>query len=181
MDLASKAAFLDSPFNQLADVRLLQFFLHPSPTTVVVLVILAGLSVLIRHFWCRYLCPYGALTALFGLVSPARIRREIPSCIDCGKCSKACPASLPVHRLKVVRSDECSLCLECVESCPVPNTLGVYLVLSRRRVRPVVLALGIGGIFLLIIAVGKWTGHWQSSVTPEQMTQQIGLSAPRNP
>ena len=184
MDVSDLQAFLSSPFNQMADVRLLQFFLHPSSTTIVVLAILTVLSVFVRHFWCRYLCPYGALTALVGLVSPTRIRRNIPSCIDCGKCAKACPASLPVNRLLTVHSDECTLCLECVESCPIANTLGVETVFPRRRVRPLIVALGIIGIVLLAVGFGKLSGHWQSSVTPPQMAQQIQdlqLAAPRQP
>lgn len=182
MGLTDLQAFLDSPFNQTADVALLQFFLRLSTTAIVILAILMVLSVFIRHFWCRYLCPYGALTALIGLMSPTRIKRNIPSCIECGKCARACPASLPVNRLLSVHSDECSLCLECVESCPVANTLGVNLAFSRRRVRPLILALWIVGIILLVVVFGKLSGHWQSSVTPSQMAQQIQslqFTAPR--
>jgi polyferredoxin len=181
MDLDSLREFLDSPFNQTADVRLLQFFLHPSTTAIVILSFLVVLSVLIRHFWCRYLCPYGALTALLGLISPTRIKRNIPSCIDCGKCAKACPASLPVNRLLSVHSDECSLCLECMASCPVPNTLGLNLAFSRRRIRPLILAWSVVGIVLLAVVLGKLSGHWQSSVTPQQMAQQVQSLQPAAP
>ncbi|MBU6410849.1 MAG: 4Fe-4S binding protein [Verrucomicrobia bacterium] len=187
MNLADLRAFLNSPFNQTADVRLLLFFLHPSTTTLVVLAILIGLSIFVRHFWCRYLCPYGALTALVGLVSPTRIRRNIPSCIECGKCARVCPAGLPVDRLLTVHSDECSLCLECVQACPVANTLAAQTIYPRRRVRPVVIALAITGIFLLTIVFGKLSGHWQSAVKLRQMSRQIqylqlsGLGNEHNP
>ena len=173
MSLADLEAFLESPFNQMADVRLLQFFLHPSPTTIVVLTILVILSILVRNFWCRYLCPYGALTSLAGLLSPTHIKRDIPSCIDCGKCAKVCPASLPVDRLITVYSDECSLCLECVEACPVSNTLGVSVAFTKRRVWPTMVAWSIVGIFVITLVYGKCSGHWKSSVTPQQMAQQI--------
>ena len=181
MSLTDLQAFLDSPFNQMADVRLLQFFLHPSSTTIAVLAILVVLSVLVRHFWCRYLCPYGALTALAGLLSPTHIKRDIPSCIDCGKCAKACPALLPVNQLLTVRSDECTLCLECVESCPVSNTLGVSVAFTRRRVWPTVVALSIVGLFLAVLVYGRLSGHWQSSVAPQQTAQQIQALQSNNP
>lgn len=181
LDLASLRAFLESPFNQMADVRLLQFFLHPSTTTLLVVTVLGCLSVVIRHFWCRYLCAYGALTALAGLASPVRIKRDSDTCIDCAKCAKACPASLPVHRLDTIRSDECSLCIECIAACPVPDTLGVKPVGSRRRVGPLVMALGIGGTFLVLFVVGKFSGHWQTSVTPEQTAALIQSTAPAQP
>jgi hypothetical protein len=51
--------------------------------------------------------------------------------------------------------------------------LGVNLAFSRRRVQPLILALGILGIVLLAVGFGKLSGHWQSSVTPPQMAQQI--------
>lgn len=155
LDPAGLRAFLDSPFNQMADVRLLQFFLHASTTALVVLAILALLSLLVRGFWCRYLCPYGALTALAGLASPMQIRRDIPSCIECGKCARACPARLPVNRLVSVRSDECTLCLECVEACPVADTLGVSPVFSRRRIRPLIVAAVMGGMLLGAMLYGR--------------------------
>lgn len=80
MTLADMRAFLDNSFNQTADVRLLQLFLHPSATTLMVLAILAGLSLWIRHFWCRYLCPYGALTTLVGLrVRPGSGATPLPA------------------------------------------------------------------------------------------------------
>lgn len=170
MDTGSLSAFLGSPFNMMADVRLLKFFLYLSTTAAVVLAVLAVLSVFIRQFWCRYLCPYGALTALAGLVSPVRLTRNIPSCIDCGKCAKACPAALPVDKVAAVHSDECTLCLECVEACPVNDTLGVTTIGKRWRVHPLLLAAAVGGIFLLAVVIGRLTGHWQSSVTPQQMT-----------
>lgn len=173
MNVAGLRSFLDSPFNQTADARLLLFFLHPSITAIVVLATLVVASVFVRHFWCRYLCPYGALTALVGVISPTRIQRRAGSCIDCAKCTAACPARLPVNRLLTVHSDECTLCLECIQSCPVPNTLAVGLAYPRRRVAPLFIALTIAGVFLLFIALGRLSGHWQSSVPPSQLREQI--------
>ncbi|MDE1920448.1 MAG: 4Fe-4S binding protein [Candidatus Omnitrophica bacterium] len=173
MDLTGLREFLDSSYNKTADVRLLLFFLHPSTTTVAVLAALIGLSVLIRYFWCRYLCPYGALLGLVGLLSPARIKRNIPSCIECGKCARVCPASLPVNKLATVHSDECSLCLECVQSCPVADTLSVGAAFSRFRIGPLLIASTIALIFLFTFILGKACGHWQTSVTPDQAARQI--------
>jgi polyferredoxin len=173
MDTDSLQAFLGSPFNLMADVRLLQFFLRLSTTAAVVLAVLAGVSLVVRHFWCRYLCPYGALTALAGLAGPTRITRNLSSCIDCGKCARACPASLPVDKVAAVHSDECTLCLECVESCPVNDTLGATTVVKHWRVRPLLLAAAIGGIFIFTVVIGRVSGHWQSSVSSGQLTGLI--------
>src|SRR5208282_2618765 len=57
------------------------------------------------------------------LASPARIRRNPETCIDCAKCAQACPSALPVDRLVSIKSAECTGCLECVAVCPAKSAL----------------------------------------------------------
>src|SRR5208283_4913784 len=71
--------------------------------------------------------PYGALLGLTSWLSPTRIRRNAETCIDCGKCAKACPSALPVDKLVQIRSVECTGCLECVAVCPAQNALAMSL------------------------------------------------------
>lgn len=121
------AAFMASPYGMTADVRLLDFFRHLSNAAFLILVGIAVLSVFIQNFWCRYLCPYGALLGIVSLASPARIHRDADRCIDCAKCTKACPMRLPVATKSQIRSAECTLCLECVAVCPKAGALGVRI------------------------------------------------------
>ena len=118
MSARSIQGFLESPYGVVADVKMLNFFRHMGQTAAITLAALVVLSVLVKNFWCRYLCPYGALMGLASLLSPSRIRRDPDCCIDCAKCAKACPALLPVDKLVTVRSAECMACLECVAVCP---------------------------------------------------------------
>jgi NAD-dependent dihydropyrimidine dehydrogenase PreA subunit len=126
----------------------------------------AVLSLLIPYFWCRYLCPYGALLGVVSLVSPLKITRHAPSCIDCGLCTRACPVQLPVHRLARVRSDECSACLSCVAACPVTRSLRVETPAPwRAAVRPAVFALLVLAIFAGAIQTARVWGPWQNGIT----------------
>ena len=76
MSVEGIRAFLESPYGVIADVKMLNLFRLMGVTTAVVLGFLAVASVFVQNFWCRYLCPYGALTGLLALLSPLRIRRD---------------------------------------------------------------------------------------------------------
>lgn len=171
MPTAAIRAFLDSPYGWIADVKMLNFFRFLSPTAAIVLTILIVLSLLVQNFWCRYLCPYGALLGLLAAISPMRIRRNPVSCIDCGKCSRACPSWIPVDRLLTVRTPECTGCYECVAGCPVRDALGMEV---RRRVVPgwVVGALA-WGIFLVLVVVARAGGYWYTELPPEVYRELI--------
>jgi ferredoxin len=167
MPAAAIEAFLGGPYGTIADVKMLNFFRYLGVTGGVVLGLLAAASVLVQNFWCRYLCPYGALTGLAGLLSPMRIRRQAETCIDCAKCAKACPSLLPVDRLTTVRSAECTACLECVAVCPAEGALALSLP-RRRRVPAWAVAAGVAGLFLCVVACAQWTGHWRTDVPSRQ-------------
>jgi polyferredoxin len=163
-------AFLSSPYGMVADVKMLNFFRFLSTTVGVTLAALVLLSVFFQNFWCRYLCPYGALMGLASLLSPARIRREPERCIDCAKCTRACPALLPVDKLDFVRSAECTGCLECLAVCPARGALDLSLP-ARRRMPAWGMAAGIAILFLGIIGYAKWRGAWESRI-PESVYRQ---------
>jgi polyferredoxin len=175
MSAATLAAFMQAPYGLIADVKMLNFFRAIGETAAVTLVVLALFSVVYQNFWCRYLCPYGALMGLAALVSPARIRRAPETCIDCAKCARACPALLPVDRLINVRSAECMSCLECVAVCPAEGALSMSLP-RRRRVPAWAMAAGIMVLFGAIVGYAKWTGHWNGLI-PETVYRELIMRA----
>ena len=66
---------MGSPYGAIADVRMLNFFRDLGETAAIVLGFLFVASVLVQNFWCRYLCPYGAL---LGLAIPAEPAAHSP-------------------------------------------------------------------------------------------------------
>ena len=127
MSATAIAAFMGSPYGIVADVKMLNFFRLIGQTGLIVLGVLVIASILVQNFWCRYLCPYGALLGLASMFSPLRIRRNVETCIDCAKCAKACPSALPVDKLLTIKSAECTGCLECVAVCPAEGALQIGL------------------------------------------------------
>jgi polyferredoxin len=172
MTAESISAFLYSPYGIVADVKMLNFFRFLSTTGAVTLTILIVASVFVQNFWCRYLCPYGALMGIASLFSPLRIVRNEERCIDCAKCAKACPARLPVDKLIQIRSAECLGCMECVAVCPAEDCLGVSPLGKRRYMPPRLIAASIVLLFLGVVAAARITGHWDSPI-PAAMYQRL--------
>jgi NAD-dependent dihydropyrimidine dehydrogenase PreA subunit len=174
MSSTQVADFLDSPYNRVADAKMLRFFERLSPLGLEVLLGLVGLSVLVPYFWCRYLCPYGALLGGLSLLSPLKVTRHAPSCIDCGLCTKACPSRLPVETLTRVRSDECFACLSCVAACPVPRALRVETPPPwRRAIRPAAFAALVVALFVFGVAAARVTGHWRNAIDNQEYTRRF--------
>ena len=171
MSVAAIRAFLDGPYGLVDDVKMLNFFRTLGLAGALAMAALVAASLLVQNFWCRYLCPYGALMGLASLASPLRIRRSPEACIDCGKCARVCPAMLPVDRLVTIRSAECLGCLECVAACPVADALEMSAP-RRRRVPAWALAAGSAILFLGIAGYARWSGHWTTDL-PSRLYFQL--------
>ena len=177
MPAAALQGFLASPYWAVADVKMLHFFTSPSTLSLVVLGILTVLSIIYRNFWCRYLCPYGALLGLLGLLSPLKVRRQQQHCTDCRRCSAVCPSQIAVHQRRVVRSPECTACLTCVANCPAPGALELRLSFWQRPLPGWGFALLVLLIFAGGIGAGMLTGHWESSLTTQDYQQLIPFAS----
>lgn len=175
MNVAAITGFLETPYNLAADAKMLQFFLAPSRLTLGVLAFLVVASLFIVNFWCRFLCPYGALLGLLAFFSPLQVKRQAENCIDCRKCDRKCPGGIIVSSKGVVRSPECIGCLECVATCPKKDCLTVQRPGGKK------VAIWLIPALTVIVFLGFWltarlSGHWQSKVPPAVFKQAYQLS-----
>lgn len=169
--------FMSTPYGLVADVKMLNFFRDMGQTAVIVIGLLVLLSMLIQNFWCRYLCPYGALMGIVSLLSPVKIRRDPEACIDCGKCARACPSSVAVDQLVQIRSVECTACMACVSACPAESALQFSLAPRKaatpadrwrgRALSPMAVTYVLASIFLGLVLLAKASGHWQTHLPRE--------------
>jgi ferredoxin len=81
-----------------------------------VLAVLA-LGLLRRRFWCRYLCPSGAILSLGSVFSVFR-RRVATHCSDCGRCVENCPFGAAESAEAFFAAAECGSCRTCAAVCP---------------------------------------------------------------
>lgn len=161
--------FLSTPYWKIADIKLLKFFTEMSSTTAIVLLALLGLSLLYKNFWCRYLCPYGALLGLLAFIGPSRIKRDKDKCVNCRLCSKNCPAYLPVDRKKYIHSPECTGCLTCVSYCPSKDCLGMTF--GGSIINPLLFTGALLGLFFGLILFAKVTGNWRSHISASELIE----------
>ncbi|MDU0459103.1 MAG: 4Fe-4S binding protein [Geobacteraceae bacterium] len=167
--------FLDAPYWAVSDVKMLHFFTKMSGTTLVVLAVLTFLSLFYKMFWCRYLCPYGALLGLVSAMSPFKIRRAATGCTGCQRCSAACPSGLAVHSSTAVSSPECTGCLTCVANCPEKNVLAMQPVFWKRPLAVWIFPATVVLMFMTGTGAGMVSGHWQSSLSYSDYQRLIPL------
>jgi polyferredoxin len=173
MNVPDLAAFIYSPYNKVADIKMYLFFADISEFALWTIIILVALSLVIKNFWCRFLCPYGALLGIVSWLSPLKITRNRMTCIDCELCTKACPANIKVHSVRRVWSDECTSCLECVQSCPVRDTLDLRVHASRNAAPTWVFGCIVVGVFVAITGAAVLTGNWYNDISREEYQRRF--------
>ena len=90
-------------------------------------------SLLMITPFCRWFCPMAAVLNPLSRFGLTRVTRDAEACVDCGLCSKNCPAAIPVDQLPQVNVARCLSCLNCVESCPVGGAEGDSPIFAARK------------------------------------------------
>ncbi len=87
--------------------------------TIEIIIVFAVLflNLLTRRFFCRYLCPLGALLALFGKDRKLIIRYNPNNCINCKLCDQRCPLDIKPSQGNS-EGIYCWNCFECKDVCP---------------------------------------------------------------
>ena len=81
---------------------------------ILIITLIGCLSVC--RFFCKVMCPLGAIYGLLNKVSIYHMECNKKTCVSCGKCHNICP--MDVDPVKNPNSAECIRCGKCVASCP---------------------------------------------------------------
>ncbi len=93
-------------------------------------VFISGFSVIHYRFFCRTICPLGALYSISNKFSFLQIRFDKDLCVDCGKCEKTCKMEINIRKNQ--QDLECIRCGDCLKICPT-NALKFGAILPQKR------------------------------------------------
>jgi polyferredoxin len=142
----------------------------------ILIVSLVG-SLIYDRFFCKYLCPTGALLGLLARFSVLNIRRDAAACTDCGLCDRACMMNVKVATATVVTSSECISCNECVNACPAAGALQVVAPSAKRASTAIATGVVVA-VMVAIIGVTTLSGSfdWQQKSLAEAAAQSSAAS-----
>jgi len=73
------------------------------------------LNLWIPRFYCRFICPLGALLGVLSRWALWRVARTEEGCTDCRRCERSCEgACAPTAKIRI---SECVMCLNCLDEC----------------------------------------------------------------
>ncbi len=128
------------------------------------------LNFVIPRFYCRFICPLGALFAILGRFAIWRIGKNKSECINCKLCEQSCEGGCePAGKIRI---SECVLCFNCRQDCPYDiisyqnkSSLDGEITNPDISRRGFVLSL-VGGIVAVpaIRLSGKLAGNWYHGI-----------------
>ncbi|MEN8904957.1 MAG: FMN-binding protein [Clostridiales bacterium] len=104
-----------SLFGQVFDM------IFKNPISYILLFITCIGALLIERFFCRYLCPLGAVQVIISKISFIRIYKQKKDCGTCKLCTKKCSMGIDLSTHDYVPNGECIRCLKCIDVCPRKN------------------------------------------------------------
>ncbi len=70
------------------------------------------------RFWCRYLCPLGALLAICSRFAILRLEQNPDRCTQCNRCTRLCQGAASPRADQPWDRGECLVCFNCFDVCP---------------------------------------------------------------
>jgi len=88
---------------------------------LILLVLITIGAAFIERFFCRYLCPLGAVFSIISKIGIVKINKPKADCGKCRACTMNCSMGLNLYKVNSARGGDCINCLKCTEVCPRNN------------------------------------------------------------
>ncbi len=94
-----------------------------SVISIIIMISYLLISIFFERPFCNYLCTESAKYGILSMTRIFSIKRNVDMCINCKKYDMACPMNIEISTHSHVRNGQCINCFECINACPVENTL----------------------------------------------------------
>ena len=84
----------------------------------ILFIVILGASLRVTRFWCRSICPLGALLGAVSRFSIFGLHKNDAACNRCNRCLLNCQGGDDPIGGVPWRKAECHMCMNCVEACP---------------------------------------------------------------
>jgi uncharacterized protein with FMN-binding domain len=105
-------------FGQITDVSTV--FSSLLVGLIILMLITIG-AAFIERFFCRYLCPLGAIFSIISKIGIVKINKPKAECGKCRACTMNCSMGLQLYKVDGAKGGDCINCLNCTEVCPRRN------------------------------------------------------------
>ena len=152
------------PYTAFAHIWTGKELFNEMPVGFIILIIILIASVFIDRFFCKYLCPAGALYGIISKISLTKIKHKgCCCCSSCRLCSKICPMNIDVSESDIIRSAECISCALCAAECPSEKDC-LKITIFGKKAKPLFLITAIVIIFFGSLFIFNRTGMLQITV-----------------
>jgi Polyferredoxin len=112
----------------------------------IILALIAIGAIFIERFFCRYLCPLGAVFSVVSKLRIFKISKPTDKCGNCRLCTNNCSMGIELYKMDKVGSGECINCFKCIEIC------------HRKNPQASILNENVNPLFPSAVAIAAFTG-----------------------
>ncbi|MGL5575003.1 MAG: 4Fe-4S binding protein [Sarcina sp.] len=116
-----KFSFNTDPWRSFANIISLHMALLTFNFGLFLFILIVIGDFFIERFFCRYLCPLGAIFVFTSKLKFLRIKKPKDKCGKYTACTKTCSMNLNLYKVNIVKDADCINCFKCIEVCPKKN------------------------------------------------------------
>lgn len=165
-----------SPWDAFAQIPQFSQVISDYALGFVILVFITIGAMFIERFFCKYLCPLGAVLTITSKLRLFKIKKLTDKCGKCRVCTNNCPMGIKLYKMEKVNTGECINCLRCTEVCPRKNAQASFndIEINSTLASTVVVAAFVGLYSINNVLGGVInSGTSVSQVSPSNITSAV--------